>query len=333
VKRISPATVTLGLLALVCGLVAAYIVRVSLEKPAVAQVEPPAPPAPERGVPVVVARWNLPLHHRVSLDDTAVVYVKRDSTHAKTGLRERGVVTGRITTKAIKAGQLLLEADMLGIGEGLPSLAERIPSGHRALTVQVDRSPVGSQKIEEGSFVDIALTVEGDHPDLGGVATRTLLRRVLVVDPQAGPSETRNATARNAAEQAVHQSYVTVAVPPVDANKLINAERTGKLSMTLCSREEELAADTNDSITKRDLLGLSELPPPPVPEFPAPAPRPFVAERWSGGKLSLVEISHDRVRESREVTAHGGKASRQIDDSEISVLRRNRDDQPQIATE
>jgi pilus assembly protein CpaB len=267
------------------------------------------------------------------LDDTAVVYVKRDSVPAKSGLRERGIVTGRITTKAIKAGQLLLEADMLGIGEGLPSLAERLPAGHRAMTVLIDRSPTGSEKIEEGSFVDIAMTVEGDHPDLGGVATRTLLRRVMVVDPHAGPSESGNRNLRVIAEHQPNTSYVTVAVSPADANKLINAERAGKLSMTLCSQEDEVAAEPADSITKRELLGLRELPAPPVAAFPVPPPKPFVAERWSGGKLSIVEISHDRVRESREVSARGGKVSRQIDESDFSALQRNKDDQPQIATE
>ena len=336
-KRISPATVTLGVLAIVFGLVAAYIVRVSLEKAPLAKVEPPAPPPVDRGIAVVVARWNLPLHHRISLDDTSVVYVKRESNAAKSGLRERAVVAGRITTKAVKAGQLLLEADMLGIGEGLPSLAERLPAGHRAITVQIDRSPTGSEKIEEGSYVDVAMTVEGDHPDLGGVATRTLLRRVLVVDPNAGPSQSdenrKLVTGRGRIEgTANNHSFVTVAVNSTDANKLINAERAGKLSMTLCSQADESAVAANDAITKRELLGLSEMP---IPELPlvTPISKPFVAERWSGGKLSIVEISHDRVRESREVSARGGKVSKQFGESEFTLLDRNADDQPQIATE
>ena len=60
---------------------------------------------------------------------------------------------------------------------------------------------------------------------------------------------------------------------------------------------------------------------------------PFVAERWSAGKLSIVEISHDRVRESREVSARGGKVSKQFGESDFTLLNNSVDDQPQIANE
>ena len=65
-KRISPATVTFGVMAIVLGLVAAYVARQSWPKP-IAAPPPPAPaPAPKPDlVPVVFARVNLPVHTRV----------------------------------------------------------------------------------------------------------------------------------------------------------------------------------------------------------------------------------------------------------------------------
>ena len=49
----------------------------------------------------------------------------------------------------------------------------------------------------------------------------------------------------------------------------------------------------NSLLTRRQLLGLKEI----------PAPKKYTIEKWSGGRVNIIEMSDDRIRESREVEA------------------------------
>lgn len=290
-KRISPATVTFGVMAIVLGLVAAYIVRQSLEKPPVAAAPPPPEaPKPEL-VPVVFASINIPKHTRISATEVHVAYVGKEAKAAKGTFRASPMAEGRITNMPIKAGQAIRDEYLMGIGEGLPDLAERIPTGLRAVTIQVQGADTGGKKLAEGDHVDLAMAVEGTHPDLGEVLTRTLLRNVLVVDSDAGKPLVR----RTPRPVETH-TQITVAVAPADANKLIVAERTGTLVATLVSAQDIEAAPPamDDVITRRQLLGLKEI----------PQPKRFTIEKWTGGSVRVIEMSDDRIRESREVEAN-----------------------------
>lgn len=301
-KRISPATVTFGVMAIVLGLVAAYIVRQSLQKPPVAVVVPPPPPPvvepkPEM-VPVVFASVNIPKHTKISAGDVHIGYVTKDAKAATGTFRGTPLAEGRISTQTIRAGQAIRDEHLMGIGEGLPDLAERLPQGHRAVTIQVQGADTGGKRLAEGDHVDLAMTVEGTHPDLGEVLTRTLLRNVLVVDAAAG----RPLVRRSAKPTEPLPSLITVAVAPADANKLIVAERTGTLVATLVSMQDVDAAApapaADDVITRRQLLGLKEI----------PQPKRFMIEKWSGGSVRVIEMNDDRIRESREVSTQQREA-------------------------
>lgn len=294
-KRISPATVTFGVMAVVLGLVAAYIVKQAMHKPEVAKVTPPPPvPAPvDPGVQVVFVRSNVPKNAKLLPGDLMTAFVPRTSKAATGTFANQAIAEGRITKQAIRAGQAVREDYLLAIGEALPDLAERLPPGMRAVTVLVQGAEAGGKRLGEGDHVDFSLTVEGTHPDLGEVATRTLMRNVLVVDAAASRPTMRGVNNR------VYRdiSSITVAVPPAEANKLIVAQRTGVLSVNLVAAADlqNPRNDETDAITRRQLLGLKEV-------VPAPVPRKHVIEKWSGGSLRVVEMSDGRVKESRDVS-------------------------------
>lgn len=304
-KRISPATVTFGVMAIVLGLVAAYVVRQSMHKPVIVQRE--APPPVDPGIVLVIARNNLPAHTRLTADDMEARIIPSDQMPKNgPGVSSVAYAAGRILNKPMKAGQIVREEHLLEFGEGLPGLSERLPPGYRAVTIEVEGAETGGKRLSEGDLVDISLTVEGTHPDLGEVTTRTLLRDVLVVDALAHRPLARAAslTTRDA-----DSSELTVAVKPADANKLIVAQRSGTLGVSLVSAAEAVqAADEpaaeiapeDDAVTRRELLGLKELPPP---------PKKFVAEKWSGTSMTLIEMSDDRVRESRAMPMPGKPAA------------------------
>lgn len=304
-KRISPGTVTVVVLAIVCGLVAAYVVRLSLTpEPVVAEPEPPEPT-----FSFVIARNNLPINTVVQPEDVQILRVPMSKKPAEGAMRRTEIAVGRVVKETIKAGSVMREEYLLPIGETLPGVAERLPAGHRALAIEVAH-PTGGEEIEPGSFVDIALSVEGDHPDLGELATRTLVRSVKVVD--VNPADRRRSSRSD-------RLAMSVAVTPRDANKLITAEQTGVLTVTLCSvqdGQQPVVEGDEDSITRKELLGLRELPPPPAP--PAP-PQPFRVEQWRGLRREVLELAPEtRADEQSGDVTRAGEGS---DDRSVSILR------------
>jgi Flp pilus assembly protein CpaB len=242
-------------------------------------------------VKVVFAAVNIPKNTRITDQDVFVSYVAKDAKAATGTLTSTPVAIGRITKQTVKAGQAIRDEYLLGIGESLPDLAERLPEGMRAVTIDVVGTETGGKRLEEGDHVDISLTVEGTHPDLGEVTTKTLLQDVLIVD--AMESRPRQRGTRRAATPLFTEG-LTVAVSPEDANKLIVAQRTGTLSVALRSALDVAKTDdTQHVISRRELLGLREIP------APKPARR-FTIEKYSGGKLQVLEFDGERIRESRE---------------------------------
>jgi pilus assembly protein CpaB len=138
------------------------------------------------------------------------------------------------------------------------------------------------------------MTVEGTHPDLGEVMTRTLMHNVLVVDAAAGEPITRSTSGRRTigGGSGPTGAVITVAVLPADANRLIVAQRTGTLHATLVSAKEVEAIVTDDAVSRRALLGLKEIVP----------PKRFTVEKWTGTTVQVLEMSDDRVQESRDVS-------------------------------
>jgi pilus assembly protein CpaB len=283
VKRISPATVTFGVMAIVLGLVAAYVVRQALHKPPVAAKPQPAPEMQR----VVFAKNVIPKNTRLAASDVFVSQIPKTEKLPPGVYPGVNLVVGRITKQSISAGKMLRESMFLGIDEELPNLSQRLPAGHRAVTIIVQGAETGGERLTEGDHIDLALTVEGTHPDLGEVQTRTLMQNVLVVDAAAvRPKQTTRRTTDE-----LEGTSITVAVLPADANKLIVAQRTGTLQATLVSATEAAATPADDTVTRRQLLGLKEVAP----------PKKFMIEKWSGNNVRVIEMSDDRIRESREV--------------------------------
>ena len=278
-KRISPGTVTFGVLAILLGLVAAYVARRSLDvKPKI---------APE-GVAVVVSQVNLPRHSRIRRDDLQVLRVPRGQV-PQGAVTSAGVAAGRLVKQTIVAGNPIVEETLYGIGE-TPKLSDRIPPGQRAIAISV--SGYSRTLIRPGVAVDVALTVEDDHPELGGeggLGTMTLVENVRVL------ATSRRASRRSAGgNRAGHK--ITVAVTSEQANKLILAERYGTLNVTLRSAvpatDDRFASTGDGLINPRDLLGL-----PPLRESLA-----HTAVIWRGGERHQVTFDSGLILESKQAT-------------------------------
>jgi len=280
VKRISPATVTVGVFAILFGLVAAYATKSYFAPPEA--VKPPT-------AAYVVARINLPKYARVREQDVEMRVVPLGQV-PEGAMRVGAEAMFRLTRDSIRAGEPIFDASLYEVGKS-PTLADQIPPGYRAVTVSVDREAAVDGLVLPDSRVDVSLTVRGDHPDLQGVATFTLMRDVLVLATNQNryPGEERSIRSLRT---------VTLAVTPEQSNRLILSQRYGSLSVSLRSTiDNELAAsETGDNLVNpSDLLDL-----------PAIHPVAQVEKKvhvWRGGQVEEITFLGDRIQEAYEATA------------------------------
>ncbi|MGD9645117.1 MAG: Flp pilus assembly protein CpaB [Pirellulales bacterium] len=278
-KRLTPGTVTVGVMSILLGLVAAYSVRRYLE---------PAAPRGEPMTGVVVPRVNLPKYARIREQDIEVLQIPtRLVPERVVGNPSRALF--RLVKDTILAGQPIVEDKLYEVGK-IPTLADQLPPGYRAVTVSVDPNNALDGVLVPEAIVDISLTVRGDHPEVGGMSTLTLLRRVKVLATNRD---------RYPTEERLNQGIrsVTVAVTPEQANKLILAQRFGSLSVTLrgALEDEQLAhvedADI-DMVNPAEVLGLS----------PVPPRRQKKAQIYRGGSLTEVVFDDDRISEAHRAS-------------------------------
>jgi len=291
-KRISPGTVTVAVLAVLFGLVTAYAVRQLLRRPDVS-------PEPSPEIPMarlLVAKFNLPKYTRIREEYIEVIDVPMasfpDGEFPKDAVRFPAQVLGRLVkAEKIMANQPIMESNLYDIGE-VPRLGDQLPPGYRAVTIQVDAGSAVNGMVQPDSYVDVNLTVSGQEPQLGGLATLTLLRGIKVLT-------TSTSRFPRTEDQPTNVRSITLAVLPKQANKLILAQRYGTLSVTLRSRldEDAVARDEEDRemINTNDLLGL-------IPE-PEPVVLEQTAQIWKGGSMREVVFDIWDIQEAADATA------------------------------
>lgn len=121
-KRISPSTVTVAVLAVVIGLVAANMARLAMLQPVI-QAEAPEPP---KTLPIVVARVNMNAHTRIRSQDVQIIEVPKEQV-PDGALSAEAIALSRVTRRTIMAGTVILDQSLFSIGQA-PTLTELIPS-------------------------------------------------------------------------------------------------------------------------------------------------------------------------------------------------------------
>lgn len=153
-KRISPGTVTVGVFAILFGLVAACVVRHYLDGPAVRS------PARQTAA-VVTAKVNLPKYSRIREQGLEVTQVPIKEL-PEGAVQNISRALFRLVKGTIMAGQPILEEKLYGVGE-VPLLSDQLPPGYRAVTLQVDANSALNGMIQPESHVDVTLTVKGER--------------------------------------------------------------------------------------------------------------------------------------------------------------------------
>lgn len=177
-------------------------------------------------------------------------------------LQNEASVEGMVALENIKAGEPIT-VKKLGPGN---RLAYRVPPMMRAVTVALDPIIGVGGFIKPGDHVDVVATFKVND----GTVTKTVLQDVLLLatGSELLPKEVTPERRQDAKSETIPNA--TLAVTPMDAEKLILAENRGKLRLTLRNAEDTSYVSTR-GITSRAVIGNV---PPDVPEKKSPSPPP-----------------------------------------------------------
>ncbi|MCX7272649.1 MAG: Flp pilus assembly protein CpaB [Burkholderiales bacterium] len=254
-------------------------------------------------VTIVVARQDLARGDAVSPQTMAVREIPRAYLAPGTVLPERFEgFTGARLLAPVRAGEPLLQSVLEGAD--VSTFAAKVPAGVRAFTVVVDEVNSLSGMLQPGDRIDLLLSAR--PPAIGASIqppeiTRALLQdiKVLATGRQVRPGGDEKTSRTHGA--------ITVEVTPAQAQRLVVAQRSGKLTATLRNPQdrEPVAQASLDVYT---LLGLS--PPAAVPvaapvAVPVRAPVPVArgAEIFIGGQGAL------KARPMETGAAGGGEST------------------------
>ena len=238
--------------------------------------------APKRAmVPVVVARHDLERGALVAPENMAVRDVPADYLPGSAILPERFERhIGARLDAPMRSGEPLLASAIVGADAG--SFSGRIRQGIRAMSVLVDEVNSVSGMLQPGDRIDLLFSVR--PPSLPGQPPAQEVTAALMQDvPVLATGRQVRAGADDAAGTR-HFTAITVEVSPEQAQRLIVAQRTGKLTAMLRH------PDDRQPLGQRalDLNALLGIPPAMTPPVIAPARQG--PEIIVGGRGALVAM-------------------------------------------
>jgi len=235
--------------------------------------------APKRAmVPVVVARRDLERGALVAPENMAVREVPADYLPGGVVLPERFERhLGARLDAPMRSGEPLLASAIVGADAG--NFSGRIRQGIRAMSVLVDEVNSVSGMLQPGDRIDLLFSVR--PPTVPGRPPAQEVTTTLVDDLAVLATGRQVRAGGDDGTGPRHFTAITVEVSPEQAQRLIVAQRTGKLTAMLRH------PDDRQPLGQR-ALALNALPGIAAPAAQAEAPPPPGPEIIVGGRGALV---------------------------------------------
>ena len=248
--RLSAGTLAVAIIAVLLALTGAFTVRQFLDAREQSVGAGAAVPQAKK-IPIAVIELEQGRVLRES--DFAYVTMSQEkfgeSSYSKQiFINEIEQLTGRVVRDSVAKGKTVGPDQLYPEGTG-PMVAEKLPSGMRAVTVKVSGSGFADGLASAGTFVDILFRSiragEGDEetPETTIVALTGV--EVLAVDANAFPRTQKEGLSRSGGASAA-DTRVTFAVRPAQATLLKALEDRGEISLALrpLSEGSEVAGQT-----------------------------------------------------------------------------------------
>jgi pilus assembly protein CpaB len=292
-------------LAVVLGVVAAKVARDVIVRGRTAGI------SAAKFTKIVVAATDITPGRELKPENLALSQVEID--HVPSGsFTNVGDLQGRVTEQLMVKGQAVLEPMLAatGAGGGLQAL---VPTGMRAITVEVNEfSSVGGM-ITPGSRVDVISTIQGNN---GDSVARTIVQNVKVtaVGQRTATVQSDPKTPADPSQEAFKS--VTMLCTPEDAEAIELAASIGRPRLVLRSSRDTQLAQT-DGITLAELRrgvikGGSD---PFVTPVVAPAPTSQPTGTWDDVQRRTVKVIRGGVETTVSMILEGNAAPPKQEDT------------------
>lgn len=221
-------------------------------------------------VPVLVSEKDILVY--TQLDETMMKVIKVPKKFAQPGaLQNTRDAIGQVVSAPIMKNEQIVGTKLLRFGTET-GLSMKIPSGHRAVSISVNNVTGVAHLVQPNDFVDLLVTFDFGDKTQSRAYTYTLFEnlQVLAVQKNLGHAYSALAEKRerkkgvlgdlmDSASTSSRAMTYTLAVTPEETQKLILAQETGKITVSLRSLWESKNKLKLSPITPADLTGLKSL--------------------------------------------------------------------------
>jgi len=208
---------------------------------------------------------------------------------------------GMRLSQPMRSGEPLLPTAVEQPYDG--NFSTRIRHGIRAMTIQVDEVNSVSGMLQPGDRIDLLFTVR--PPAVPGVAPADEVTAPLMQDLAVLATGSRVAPSGEPSGSGRHFTAITVEVAPEQAQRLIVAQRSGRLTATLRNPEDR-APVTAAALDVSTLLGMRREPPAAVRKPSGPE----LIVGGNGGPLRRIAASGAIGEPSVQIAVGEGSAAR-----------------------
>ena len=253
--RVSPGTLLLGVVAVMFGLLGAYIVQKNMQQPQVAQS--PAAQADQPTTYVVPrASMDLKAGREITMGDIVIhkmtaAQIKKEGLPS-TFMSRTSDIIGRTIRADLPRGASFDSFVFYPEGTG-PNIVEALDPGMRAVTIKVAADEAVQGFATPGTWVDVLFRSEENSDEELPEMTVSLLEGVKVLAVNSTTTEMRNVRGQR---EPTERTSVTLAVSPDQAVALRVVDGRGTLALALrhpddVGAEGQFAGMTMDQLLNR----------------------------------------------------------------------------------
>lgn len=221
-------------------------------------------------ITILVAADTIPA--RTLVDSKMIKEIKvPESTVFNEYLKVSADIVGKYTKNAVLKNQGFLTENLVKASDN--ELIMRVPSGHRAVSINVTASSAVTGLIKVGDYVDIAAVLKntgdaqqaaggqpGVQQDSGGGTVRVIMQNIMILAIDKQINRTAAAKESDEVGTAPGAFLVTLSIPAADLEKFLLAETTASLKLALRPISDEAPINPGNPSLK-DLLIMNSVGP------------------------------------------------------------------------